>query len=72
MRSTSGCTVYVRDEQDLKTLGEMTYGNEVRWSYYVDAVINLEPDTSRYDHVLAFLLHAWLNAAGDARLVAPC
>ena len=57
---------YLRQAEGLKVLAMPPGGSNTRWPYWVDCADWFAPATVRYENLLAYLLHTWLVAQGDA------
>ena len=61
------CAVqYLAEAEGLKQLPMPPGGSNTRWPYWIDVAAWFMLVTVRYDNLLAFLLHTWLEAQGDA------
>jgi hypothetical protein len=61
------CAVqYLAEAEGLKQLPMPPGGSNTRWPYWIDVAAWFMLVTVRYDNLLAFLLHTWLKAQGDA------
>ena len=66
VKKTKGCVAYLRAVEDLERLGDPPGGATTRWGYWIDVAAWIMPTCERYEHIIAYLLHKWLKAQGDA------
>ena len=66
VKKTKGCVAYLRAVEELERLGDPPGGATTRWGYWIDVAAWIMPTTERYEHIIAYLLHEWLKAQGDA------
>jgi hypothetical protein len=64
------CVAYLRVAQGLEQLGQPPSGTG-RWLFWLRMVRWLRPLGAGYDHLLAFLLHTWLEEQGSDGIALP-
>lgn len=65
VKKTSGCVNFIRVQEELERLGEPMGGAVTRWGYWTLVCKWLAPTTGRFELIITFLLHKWLQAQGD-------
>ena len=65
VKKTNGCVNFIRIQEELERLGEPMGGAVTRWGYWTLVCKWLAPTTGRFELIVTFLLHKWLQAQGD-------